>query len=174
MDASSPMWVPGEDAREPGAPRLTATVLRMMDESVMVWNRGPARGSKLAADAAEILGGGMLLALQDMQIEGALPPPGSPEWDEFVDQAEAGDVQLTVAVLVRDRGPATRRLGDVHPPSMTGAEFAARLDELVASQAAIPLPDRPPPRRAEPPEKPGPDLSRPGALSEFLCRTGLM
>jgi hypothetical protein len=56
-------------------------------------------------DAGAIFGGGVLLALQDMQEKGIPPAPGSPAWDEFAARAEAGDVELAIVVMVRDRGP---------------------------------------------------------------------
>jgi hypothetical protein len=178
MGEVSSAWVPGEAEREPDdAPGLTATALRMMDESVMAWHRDPAHGAKLAADASAIFGGGVLLALQDMQIAGTLPAPGTPAWDEFVDQAEAGDAVVVVSVVVRDREVATARSA---PRAETDAEFRARLSRMVAAsegrQAAGELREQP--RPPEPPPPPAPkrdeDLSEPGALSESLRKMGLM
>jgi hypothetical protein len=67
-------------------------------------------------------------------------------------------------------------------PPVTDAELAARLDEIVAADAARqaagephplpPRPRRPPPRRE--PEKPGAELAELGALSESLRRMGLL
>ena len=93
-------------ARDEG-PHLTATALRMMDESILVWPQDPDRGAELADDAAALFGGGVLLALQDMQIDGKLPPPGTDAWDKFVAQAEAGDVAIGVVILLRGREPAS-------------------------------------------------------------------
>jgi hypothetical protein len=178
MGEVSSAWVPGEAEREPDdAPGLTATALRMMDESVMVWHRDPAYGAKLAADASAIFGGGVLLALQDMQIAGTLPPPGTPAWDEFVDQAETGDAVLVVSVVVRDREVATARPA---PRVETNEEFHARLDRMVAEaearkapgglRASRPEPAMPP----SPPPKQAGELDEPGALSESLRKMGLL
>ena len=68
---------------------------------------------QLAADAGAIFGGGVLLALQDMQAEGRLPAPGTPAWDDFAAAAEAGDVERAIVVLVRDR--VARRFGHAAP-----------------------------------------------------------
>jgi hypothetical protein len=121
VDAGNPAWVPGEVEREADqARRFTPTALRMMDESIIVWHEDPERGAQLAADAGAIFGGGVLLALQDMQAEGRLPAPGTPAWDDFAAAAEAGDVELAIVVLVRDREPVcedrvARRLGQAAP-----------------------------------------------------------
>ncbi len=93
----------------------------MMDDSIMVWREDPDEGAKLAADAGAIFGGGVLLALQDMQASGTLPPPGTVAWEQFAAQAEAGDVEIAVVVLVRDRAPlcgdhVARRFGQADPP----------------------------------------------------------
>ena len=79
----------------------------------MVWHDDPERGAQLAADAGAIFGGGVLLALQDMQAEGRLPAPGTPAWDDFAAAAEAGDVERAIVVLVRDR--VARRFGHAAP-----------------------------------------------------------
>jgi hypothetical protein len=106
----------------------------MLDESILVWSRDPERGAELASDAGAIFGGGVLPALQDMQAERKLPAPGTAEWDQFVAQAEARDVELAVVILVRDRDPlcndrVARRFGraDASP-----AEPVSLADELRA------------------------------------------
>jgi len=98
-----PARLPGPAARESGGPDATVTALRMMDHSIRVWDADQAEGLKLANDASYIFGAAVLLALQQMQQDGKLPPPASPEWDRFVDQAAAGDVELALVVMVRDR-----------------------------------------------------------------------
>jgi hypothetical protein len=123
------------DGHRPDGPRFTSAALRMMDESILVWNEDPEHGAQLAANAGAIFGGGVLLALQDMQQEGILPAPGSLEWDQFTDRAEAGDVELVVVVLVRDRDPlytsrVARRLGQGAPEPP--AEPASLADDLRA------------------------------------------
>lgn len=128
------MWVPGEDEREADAAHVTATALRMMDESIVAWPDDPDRGAELAADASTVLGGGVLLALQDLQATGRLPAPGTPAWDQFVAAAEAGDVELAIVVLVRDREPlcddrVARRFGKADPPAAEPVNLA---DEMRA------------------------------------------
>jgi hypothetical protein len=132
VDSSDPALIPDSDLRADG-PHFTATALRMMDESILVWRDDPDRGAKLAADAGAIFGGGVLLALQDMQVEGVLPPPGTPAWDEFVALAEAGDMELAVVVMVRDRDPVctdrvARRFGQGDPkPTAEPIDLAAEM-----------------------------------------------
>jgi hypothetical protein len=179
MGEPSPVWVPGEAESEPGGLRAVATALRMMDDSITAWRRDPARGAKLAADASAIFGSGVLLALQDMQIEGTLPPPGTGAWDEFADQAEAGDAVLVLTVMVRDRESGRGRLPAGSEPD---AEFRARLDRMVADAEARKVPGELPEASPLPPERSPPweddsavqGLSRPGSLSESLRKMGLM
>jgi hypothetical protein len=118
---SNPAWVPGE-VRPPEGPHIIATALRMMDHSITVWREDPDEGAKLSNSASVLFGSGVLLALQDMQASGTLPPPGTAAWDAFAAQAEAGDVEIAVVVLVRDREPlcedkVARRFGQANPPA---------------------------------------------------------
>jgi hypothetical protein len=58
--------------------------------------------NRLTGQAAGLLGHGAVLTIIGLQNAGKIPNCGTPAWEQLIDLAEAGDVEIATVVLIRD------------------------------------------------------------------------
>jgi len=98
VEADNPAWVPPE----PGAVRALPVPLKLMDRTP-AWKQDKDLRNRLTDQAAGLLGRDALLAIIGLQNAGKLPDCGTPAWEQFIDLAEARDVDIATVILIRDR-----------------------------------------------------------------------
>jgi len=58
--------------------------------------------SRLTREATELLGPDAILTIFALQEAGKLPECGTPAWAQFIEMAQAGDVEIATVILIRD------------------------------------------------------------------------
>jgi hypothetical protein len=145
------------------APRL-ACALRLMDDASNAYGRDPELALVLTRQAQMLLGSEVLLAITELGAAGKLPEAGLPEFQKFIQLAEAGDVEIATMVLVKDhewvprRDMAVEKPRPTPPPEPRPAPISLK-DELSAmglignSPPSLPAAAAvPPPRAITPPD----------------------
>src|SRR5580704_6508885 len=97
MGADNPGWVPPEA----GAARARPAVLTLMDQA-RARKHDTDLGNRLTDQAFGLLGRDAVLAIIGLQNAGKLPDCGAPAWKQFIDLAEARDVEIATVILIRD------------------------------------------------------------------------
>jgi hypothetical protein len=91
----------GNDPR-PARPGWVADALRLIDSAVRVYERDPDRALRLTLDAQMLLGQEAFASILELGHAGQLPVAGLPEFGQFVQFAEAGEVEIVTAVVTRN------------------------------------------------------------------------
>lgn len=76
--------------------------LQLMDAAVCARTHNPELAGQLREQAQIVFGSEACLAILELGNARQLPAPGSPGFEEFIDLAAAGDVEIATVVLVRN------------------------------------------------------------------------
>ncbi len=129
----------------PAPHNWVAQALRLMDDAVRAYERDPDLSGRLTDAARLLLGTEALLAIADGGADGQLPRPGQPAFQQLIQYAEAGEVDVATVLLLRNHQwvPAAAPATPVPDP----AKAPIRLkDELTAMGL---LSNTPPPSAAD-------------------------
>lgn len=74
-----------------------------MDQAARAWPHNEDLSRRLSREATELLGPDAFLTIIELQKAGKLPREVTPAWDEFMEMAAAGDVEIATVILIRDR-----------------------------------------------------------------------
>ena len=94
VEGHSQAWVPPES----GARKALCVALKLLDQAD---NRDLSM--RLTDDATRLLGPDAILTIIELQKAGKLPQCATPAWDQFMEMAAAGDVEMATVILIRDR-----------------------------------------------------------------------
>ena len=83
--------------------RVLSVPLKLMDQA-RAWKHDKDLGNRLTDQAAGLLGHDAVLTIIGLQNAGKLPNCGTPVREQFIDLAEAGDVEIATVILIRDHG----------------------------------------------------------------------
>ena len=72
-----------------------------MDQA-RAWKHDKDLSNRLTDQAVGLLGHAAVLTIIGPQNAGKLPDCGTPAWEQFIDLAEAGDVDIATVLLIRD------------------------------------------------------------------------
>jgi hypothetical protein len=98
-EAPHPAWV----LPEAGARNAACVAFKLLDQADRALPYNKDLGMRLTREAAEIIGPDAVLTIFELQKAGKLPPCVTPEWDQFMEMAAAGDVEIATVILIRDR-----------------------------------------------------------------------
>jgi hypothetical protein len=98
-EAHSPAWV----LPEAGARNAVCVALKLLDQADRAFTYNRELGHRLTREATELLGPDAILTIIELQKAGKLPHCATPAWDQFMEMAAAGDVEIATVILVRDR-----------------------------------------------------------------------
>jgi hypothetical protein len=77
-------------------------VLKLLDQADRVWPYNRDLSLRLSREATELLGPDAFLTIIELQKAGTLPHCATPAWDQFMEKAAAGDVEIAAVILIRD------------------------------------------------------------------------
>jgi hypothetical protein len=137
------------------------SALRLVDAAVRAFGADRELSDHLTEQARTILGTETMLAIVELGKTGELPEIGTPGFEEFIELADAGDVEIATVVLVRNHqwlpvgdgyqwvDDGTDRRHDQCPsePEATAAPVSLK-DELTAMGLLGTSPPPPPPAAA--------------------------
>jgi hypothetical protein len=83
--------------------RAPSVPLKLVDQA-RAWKHDKDLRNRLTDQAAGLLGHDAVLAIIGLQNAGELADCGASAWEQFIDLAEAGDVDIATVILSRDRG----------------------------------------------------------------------
>jgi hypothetical protein len=86
---------------EPGAVRALS-VPRKLTDRARALKHDKDLSNRLTDQAAGLLGHGAVLTIIGLQNAGKIPSCGTPAWEQLVDLAETGDVEIATVILIRD------------------------------------------------------------------------
>ena len=98
VEAQSPAWVPPES----GARQALCVALKLLDQADRAFPYNRELGHRLTGDASRLLGPDAILTIIELQKAGKLPHCVTPAWDQFMEMAAAGDVEVATVILIRD------------------------------------------------------------------------
>jgi hypothetical protein len=77
--------------------------LKLLDQADRAGPYNRDLGHRLTRQAVELLGPDAVLTIIELQKAGKLPHCATPAWDQFMEMAAAGDVEIATVILIRDR-----------------------------------------------------------------------
>ena len=75
--------------------------LKLMNQA-RAWKHDKDLSNRMTDQPAGLLGHDAALAIIGLQNAGKLPDCGTPAWKQFIDLAEARDVEIATMILIRD------------------------------------------------------------------------
>ena len=99
VEGHSPAWVPPES----GARKALCVALKLLDQADRAFPYDRELGHRLTREATGLLGPDAILTIIELQKAGKLPHCVTPAWDQFMEMAAAGDVEVATVILIRDR-----------------------------------------------------------------------
>jgi len=75
--------------------------LKLMDRA-RAWKHDKDLSKRLTNQAVGLLGHDAVLTIIGLQNAWKIPNCGTPAWEQFIDLAEAGDVEIATVILIRD------------------------------------------------------------------------
>jgi hypothetical protein len=93
-----PVWVLPDPATAP----VLCVALKLLDQAdrALPYNRD--LGMRLTREAAGLIGDDAVLMIFELQKAGKLPHCVTLAWNQFMEMAAAGDVEIATVILVRD------------------------------------------------------------------------
>ena len=88
---------------EAGARNTVCVALKLLDQADRAGPYNRDLGHRLTRQAVELIGPDAVLTIIELQKAGKLPHCVTPEWDQFMEMAAAGDVEIATVILIRDR-----------------------------------------------------------------------
>jgi len=76
--------------------------LKLLDQAARAFPYNRELGHRLTREAGELLGPDAVLTIFELQKAGKLPREATPAWDQFMEMAAAGDVEIATVILIRD------------------------------------------------------------------------
>ena len=98
-EAYGQAWVPPES----GARKALCVALKLLDQADRAFPYNRELGHRLTREATELLGPDAILTIIELQKAGKLPHCATAAWDQFMEMAAAGDVEIATVILIRDR-----------------------------------------------------------------------
>ena len=87
---------------ESGARQALCVALKLLDQADRAWPYNRDLGHRLTREATGLLGPDAILTIIELQKAGKLPHCVTPAWDQFMEMAAAGDVEVATVILIRD------------------------------------------------------------------------
>ena len=86
-----------------GARQALCVALKLLDQADRAGPYDRDLGHRLTREATGLLGPDAILTIIELQKAGKLPHCATPAWDQFMEMAAAGDVEVATVILIRDR-----------------------------------------------------------------------
>jgi hypothetical protein len=87
----------------PEAVKALCVALKLLDQADRAWPYNRDLSLRVTREATELLGPDAILTIIELQKAGKLPHCATPAWDQFMEMAAAGDVEIATVILIRDR-----------------------------------------------------------------------
>ena len=111
-----------------GARQALCVALKLLDQADRAGPYDRDLGHRLTREATGLLGPDAILTIIELQKAGKLPHCATPAWDQFMEMAAAGDVEVATVILIRDREYVCEdRVAERGPPGR--ARFPGRAGE---------------------------------------------
>jgi hypothetical protein len=99
VEAASSDWVPPDE----GHVKALSMALKLLDQADRAWPHDRDLSLRLTREAGELIGPDAILTIIELQKAGRLPHCVTRAWDQFMEMAAAGDVEIATVILIRDR-----------------------------------------------------------------------